>query len=156
MYFCFESILIIGCPQNESSLLECANDPCQSNACPSAPTAQCFPDYCGNCTSRYYYNDQEVTEICCKYPFKSSLIFNLSVACSNGLKPVLCAPSCLSTCRIPEPICPTSSCVPGCGCTNDTIYDEVKEECVLPSSCGECLVNIDIALILTFLIHRYL
>ncbi|XP_019853361.1 PREDICTED: uncharacterized protein LOC105313106 isoform X2 [Amphimedon queenslandica] len=112
-----------GCPQNESSLLDCTNDPCQSNTCPSAPTAQCFPDYCGNCTSRYYYNDQEVTETC---------------SCSNGLKPVLCAPSCLSTCHIPEPICPVSTCVPGCGCTNDTIYDEVKEECVLPSSCDTC------------------
>uniref|UniRef100_A0A1X7V3D2 Uncharacterized protein n=1 Tax=Amphimedon queenslandica TaxID=400682 RepID=A0A1X7V3D2_AMPQE len=112
-----------GCPQNQSSLLECTNDPCQSNTCPSAPTAQCFPDYCGNCTSRYYYNDQEVTETC---------------SCSNGLEPVLCAPSCLSTCRIPEPICPISSCVPGCGCPDDTIYDEINKECVLPSSCDTC------------------
>ena len=51
---------------NESSIYECTINPCLSSTCLSAPTAQCFPDYCGNCTSRYYYNDQEVTDTCCK------------------------------------------------------------------------------------------
>ena len=67
-------------------------------------------------------------------PNYSFLLF--SIACRNGLQPVSCAPSCLPTCQTPEPVCPPSLCVPGCGCPDDTVYDEVKQECVSIASCG--------------------
>ena len=132
-------LCITGCPQNESRLLECASNPCQSSTCPSAPTAHCFPDYCDNCTSRYYYNDREVTDTCCKLIMccTTSKCTFYPLACSDGLQPVSCAPSCLATCQNPEPSCPTSSCIPGCGCPDDTVYDQIKNECVTPSSCGK-------------------
>ncbi|XP_019853716.1 PREDICTED: uncharacterized protein LOC109583018 [Amphimedon queenslandica] len=113
-----------GCPQNESIITECDADPCLSSSCLSAPTAQCFSDNCSNCTSRYYYNDQEVTDTC---------------SCNNGLVPVSCSSPCLPTCQIPEPVCsPSLSCIPGCGCPDDTVYDQTKQTCVTPLSCDTC------------------
>ena len=73
----FYLLIYIGCPQNESSIVECDADPCLSSTCLSAPTAKCFSDYCGNCTSRYYFNEQEVTDTCCK--LKQFLLSSLSL-----------------------------------------------------------------------------
>ena len=77
---------------NESSIMECTTNPCLSSTCLSAPTAQCFPDYCDNCTSRYYYNDQEVTDTCCKllhFIIISTLIMNtlLIIMIIKGAEP---------------------------------------------------------------------
>ena len=72
------SFFFIGCPQNESSIIECDANPCLSSSCLSASTAQCFPDYCGNCTSRYYYNDREVTDTCCKLKLSYETLLILS------------------------------------------------------------------------------
>ena len=53
-----------GCPN-------CTFDPCSVNTCPNFPNAQCVPDYCGGCNSRYYSNGTEVTDICSKlYPMQ--------------------------------------------------------------------------------------
>ena len=57
-------MITIGCPSNQTAV-NCSN-PCLTSTCPSAPTAKCVPDYCGQCKSRYFYQDKEVTDTCCK------------------------------------------------------------------------------------------
>ena len=43
----------------------CFVNPCDVNACPAYPDAECVADYCGGCNARFYDEDgTEVTEDC--------------------------------------------------------------------------------------------
>ena len=73
-----------------------------------------------------------------RYKLSSSSFTSLALACNNGLVPVSCVSSCLPTCQIPDPVCsPSSSCIPGCGCPDGTVYDQIKQTCINPLSCGK-------------------
>ena len=47
-----------------STPVNCAVNPCLTAECPAVETAQCEPDYCGNCSARWFLGIQEVTDQC--------------------------------------------------------------------------------------------
>ena len=42
-------------------VVQCDGDPCQEATCPSHPTAECRPNYCGSCKPEWYIDDTIVT-----------------------------------------------------------------------------------------------
>ena len=57
-------------------------------------------------------------------------------------------PSCLPTCQVPEPSCtPHPFCIPGCGCPNEMVYDETKQQCIQRTSCGKLMDHVIVQLV---------
>jgi hypothetical protein len=58
--FCFETMPYLTPCTCETSITSCTENPCLTDVCPSYPEAICHVDFCSECKSTWYYNNQEV------------------------------------------------------------------------------------------------
>lgn len=131
--------ILIGCPNNVT-LVNCSSNPCLSATCTNYPNAQCIPEYCGSCRSRYFFEGQEVTDVCSKSMIMvSTQIKSLFPACPPSMVVIPCSKNCTPTCQNPEPndCKETTRCTPACGCPKDLVFDEKTQICINLDSCGK-------------------
>ena len=58
-------IFYLGCSFGQPTK-KCSSDICDSSVCTDHPNAVCFPDECANCSTRYFNENDEVTNVCGK------------------------------------------------------------------------------------------
>ena len=72
MFFAMYVIVIhLGCSFGQPTN-KCSSDICDSSVCIDYPDAVCYPDECSDCSPRYYYKNNEVTNICGKFLIKKT------------------------------------------------------------------------------------
>ena len=55
-----------GCPFGQPTK-NCSLNVCSNSVCIDHPNAVCYPDVCGDCSPRYFYGNDEVTNACGKF-----------------------------------------------------------------------------------------
>ena len=67
----FSNSFHLECPFRTCQLIKhCSVDVCTNSVCIDYPNAVCYSDVCNDCSTRYFYKNTAVTNVCGKFLMK--------------------------------------------------------------------------------------